>query len=362
MHKKLLITALAALFAVVGAFAGGGALERRAEAALCPGVVVNPENGHGYQAVAVPGGITWPAAKAAAEALSCAGEAGHLVTITSANEQNFIGTNFPAAYGTASDFGYWIGGKRSGAGFVWVTGEPFGAYTNWNPGEPSGDADGALHFFGLGTNGRWNDAEATIWHFPGYVVEFPLDAPLDSDGDGVPDATDNCTGVANADQTNTDGDALGNTCDPDDDGDGVADPGDNCALVVNAEQANLDGDALGDACDPDDDGDGVSDGADQCAGTPAGVAVNANGCSAAQLDGDGDGVSDANDNCAVTPNADQVDSDGDGIGDACDETPLPLPTSQAYCMKGGWQQYGVFKTQGDCVSFVATKGKNPPAG
>jgi hypothetical protein len=24
--------------------------------------------------------------------------------------------------------------------------------------------------------------------------------------------------------------------------------------------------------------------------------------------------------------------------------------------------YGVFKNQGDCVNFVATKGKNPPAG
>jgi hypothetical protein len=28
---------------------------------------------------------------------------------------------------------------------------------------------------------------------------------------------------------------------------------------------------------------------------------------------------------------------------------------------GGWRSYGVFKNQGDCVSFVATNGKNPPA-
>lgn len=40
---------------------------------------------------------------------------------------------------------------------------------------------------------------------------------------------------------------------------------------------------------------------------------------------------------------------------------LAMPTSDS-CKKGGWQAYGVFKNQGDCVSFVATGGKNQPAG
>ena len=40
----------------------------------------------------------------------------------------------------------------------------------------------------------------------------------------------------------------------------------------------------------------------------------------------------------------------------------PLPTSQDQCKDGGWQVYGIFTTQGDCVSFVSTGGKNPPAG
>jgi len=40
----------------------------------------------------------------------------------------------------------------------------------------------------------------------------------------------------------------------------------------------------------------------------------------------------------------------------------PVPTTTDQCKKGGWQSYGVFKNQGDCVSYVATKGKNPPAG
>jgi hypothetical protein len=38
-----------------------------------------------------------------------------------------------------------------------------------------------------------------------------------------------------------------------------------------------------------------------------------------------------------------------------------LPNSKGQCKNGGWRTYGVFKNQGDCVSFVATGGKNPPA-
>lgn len=39
----------------------------------------------------------------------------------------------------------------------------------------------------------------------------------------------------------------------------------------------------------------------------------------------------------------------------------PLPTTKRECKHGGWKTYEVFKNQGDCVSFVATKGKNLPA-
>ena len=38
----------------------------------------------------------------------------------------------------------------------------------------------------------------------------------------------------------------------------------------------------------------------------------------------------------------------------------PLPTTTEQCKNGGWKTYGVFKNLGDCVSFVATGGKNPP--
>ena len=40
------------------------------------------------------------------------------------------------------------------------------------------------------------------------------------------------------------------------------------------------------------------------------------------------------------------------------------PTSKDQCKKGGWKNFTnpSFKNQGDCVSFVATGGKNPPNG
>jgi fimbrial isopeptide formation D2 family protein/uncharacterized repeat protein (TIGR01451 family) len=49
------------------------------------------------------------------------------------------------------------------------------------------------------------------------------DDQRDSDSDGVIDARDNCRTVANADQTNSDTDRLGDACDPDDNNDNVAD-------------------------------------------------------------------------------------------------------------------------------------------
>ena len=77
-------------------------------------------------------------------------------------------------------------------------------------------------------------------------------------------------------------------------------------------------------------------------------------------DVDGDGVCDAADNCPMTSNADQADADGDGIGDVCDTPDPGLPSSMDECKNGGWRGFAVFRNQGDCVSFVATGGKNGP--
>jgi hypothetical protein len=40
----------------------------------------------------------------------------------------------------------------------------------------------------------------------------------------------------------------------------------------------------------------------------------------------------------------------------------PLPNSKDECKNGGWRNFPGLRNQGECVSFVATGGKNPPAG
>ena len=59
----------------------------------------------------------------------------------------------------------------------------------------------------------------------------------DMDGDSIPDTSDNCVAVANADQADTDGDGVGNVCD-------------NCPAIANANQIDTDGNGTGDACEP----------------------------------------------------------------------------------------------------------------
>ena len=207
--------------------------------------------------------------------------------------------------------------------------------------------------------------------------------PSDGDEDGVCDTLDNCPEVSNAEQTNTDEDSLGDACDSDDDGDGYSDSDelacgsdplsdeslpadadedelcdllDNCPEMSNADQLNTDGDALGDACDDDDDNDGATDEAElACESDPLSAESQ-------PADGDGDGVCDVLDNCVEIANADQANSDPlpaftCGDEETCeaetgcdwqlyngslyllcgDEVALNYEDSVAYCeAQGGW--------------------------
>ncbi len=179
----------------------------------------------------------------------------------------------------------------------------------------------------------------------------------DADGDGVPDARDNCRNRANPDQADTDGDRVGNACDncrsqsnanqADGDGDGVGDACDNCRSQSNANQADGDGDRVGDVCDncrsqsnadqADEDGDRVGDACDNCRS-----ASNVD-----QGDGDRDGVGDVCDNCRSQSNANQADGDGDGVGDVCDNC-----RSQSNADQGDGDQDGVGDVCDNCRSVT----------
>jgi hypothetical protein len=78
---------------------------------------------------------------------------------------------------------------------------------------------------------------------------------------------------------------------------------------------------------------------------------NLNQCSDGR-DNDGDGKIDfpADPGCSSASDDDERDA-----------APA-FPTSKEQCKNGGWRNFPGFKNQGDCVSFVATRGKNPPAG
>ncbi len=96
----------------------------------------------------------------------------------------------------------------------------------------------------------------------------------DADLDGVDDTVDNCPGVFNPTQVDTDMDQIGDLCDPDadPDSDGLPNSMDNCPFVSNPSQVDFDADGAGDTCD----------------------------------------------NCPFIPNVDQADLDHNGIGDVCE--------------------------------------------
>ncbi|MCD0467951.1 T9SS type B sorting domain-containing protein [Flavobacterium sp. ENC] len=133
-------------------------------------------------------GITWTAAKTAAEATNYYGLKGYLATILAADEAQLIGEQ---ASGTG-----WIGGSdaETEGTWKWVTGPEAGtkmSYTFWNNGEPNnqGDEDYAhITQPGIGIKGSWNDLSNTgslnsgdPYQPKGFVVEYggmPGELPL----------------------------------------------------------------------------------------------------------------------------------------------------------------------------------------
>jgi outer membrane protein OmpA-like peptidoglycan-associated protein len=111
-------------------------------------------------------------------------------------------------------------------------------------------------------------------------------ASIDSDGDGIADAMDQCKDTEPGAPVNTKG------CPLDTDGDKVADYQDQCRGTPLGVKVDNRG------CGFDDDKDGVPNYRDACADTPLNVNVGGAGC---EWDSDNDGVVDSKDLCAGTP-------------------------------------------------------------
>lgn len=139
--------------------------------------------------------------------------------------------------------------------------------------------DGVLGHFGFAQPAT---GDPFVWAVMDRNSQYAVGLTVDRDGDGVPNAADNCVGSVNANQSDVDADGAGDDCDLDDDNDSKPDAADNCPLTANASQFDLDQDGAGDACDADDDNDGVLD-VDECQATAAGGVVGSNGCSIADI-------------------------------------------------------------------------------
>jgi hypothetical protein len=149
-----------------------GGIARPAAAQAAP--VYDPANGHWYQLARASRAITWTDARALAEALVFAGYRGHLATVTSAAENQFV-SGYLSASGSPNPA--WIGGyqdttapdyREPDGGWRWVTGEPW-SYTSWRSGEPS-NSGGAENHLETYNDGTWNDTDLAATDT--YLVEF----------------------------------------------------------------------------------------------------------------------------------------------------------------------------------------------
>jgi hypothetical protein len=139
------------------------------------------DNGHYYDMVNLSNNLSWNQAVIDSNSLYYDGIQGHLVTITSSEESNFL-TNSLKEWqwnGNRWTGAYQVNGTgTSNLGWKWITDEPF-VFTNWNPGEPNDASWGidsennmTISTWFSPTVGTWYDAPGNPGYVAGYIVEF----------------------------------------------------------------------------------------------------------------------------------------------------------------------------------------------
>ena len=128
-------------------------------------------NGHYYEAVAFTPGTNWDDAKDAAALSTHLGQTGHLATIGSQAENDFVQTVMGGVLGDGVIGGYQpAGSPEPSDNWQWVTGESW-SYDNWRSGEPNNanSNENVLKIFA--SSGQWNDVPDSNY-VDGYVVEY----------------------------------------------------------------------------------------------------------------------------------------------------------------------------------------------
>ena len=128
-------------------------------------------NGHYYEAVAFTPGTNWNDARDAAALSTHLGQPGHLATVGSQAENDFVQTVMGGTLVDGFIGGYQPAGSPEPSGnWQWVTGESW-SYDNWRSGEPNNanNNENVLKIFA--SSGEWNDVPDSNY-VDGYIVEY----------------------------------------------------------------------------------------------------------------------------------------------------------------------------------------------